>query len=163
MCWCTCTVYDTSLGGWWWWCVCGGVVKQTVGGLVLTPAHASQPCSCSSVLSLTSHHVLLKPFLHHRRSTPPCPTPPSHPRSGQNTPSTMRAESLRRTASGHSELGKHCFYTCALKLPTHSFFWGGGGQTGGFSHEQTALKCGCGGTLQSSTTIKAPTDGLSFR
>lgn len=141
-----------------------GVVKQTVGGLVLTPASASQPCSCSSALSLTSHHVLLKPFLHHRRSTPapPYPTPPSHPPSGQNTPSSIRAVSLRQTASGHSELGKHWFYTCVLKLPTHSFF-GGGGQTGGFSHEQTALKCGCGGTLQSSMTIKAPTDGLSFR
>lgn len=73
MCWCTCSVYDTVLG------VGGGAVKQTVGGLVLTPAPASQPCSCSPVLSLTSHHVLLKPFLPHRRSNPPVPDTPITP------------------------------------------------------------------------------------
>lgn len=154
MCWCTCSVYDTVLGGWG-----GGAVKQTVGGLVLTPAPASQPRSCSPALSLTSHHVLLKPFLPHRRSNPPVPDTPSHPLSGQNTASTIRAVSLRRTAIGRSgEPGRHW-----RAHTSHSLLFGGRGQTGGFSHQQTALKCGCAGTLQSSTTIKAPTDGLSFR
>lgn len=90
-------------------CVCvGGAVKQTVGGLVLTPVSASQPCSCSPALSLTSPRVLLKHCLHHGRSNPchaegpPPRPPPSHLSSGQNTRSTSRAESVRRTASGHS-------------------------------------------------------------
>ena len=68
MCWYTCTLYGRLLGE--------GIVEhcvlssQIVGGLVLTPASASRAYSCTAAPSLTSHHVWLRVFLHHRYSTP---------------------------------------------------------------------------------------------
>lgn len=98
--------------------------RQTVGGLVLTPAPASQLCSCSSALSLTLHNDLLKPFLHHRR-----PPPPDNPlytiiQAVKTYQSTTRAESLRRTASGHSGNWESTGFTPACS----NFSFSGGGQ-----------------------------------
>lgn len=106
-----------------------GVVKQTVGGLVLTPAPAPQPCSCSSALSLTSHHVLLKPFLHHRRSTPapplpdtPIPPPKRSKHTLVNRGCVPPPDSLGSLGTGKA-LVLHLRAQTSLSL----FFFGGGG------------------------------------
>lgn len=151
MCWCTCTVYDTLLGGW-----LNRLLVVSFSHLPLHPSPAAAALFCTHFAPRLIKTLSASQTFHTRPPVPDTPIPPS-----KRSKHTLDDKGCIPPPDSLGSLGTGFTPVCS-NFPLTLFFWGGG-QTGGFSHEQTALKCGCGGTLQSSTTIKAPTDGLSFR